>query len=173
MGSVPDLGLQARRDLSGVSSFFPRRESLVGERDAIARGIGEHRDQAVSIADLGGVGANREGAAHADRGKERPFDTDWGGDAWVVNALQESGGVTPGSGLNRDRALTGRWNHTFHGKVLADPVLPTHATDSRGGQNDAVERRALGLAQARVDVAADVDDSRVRSQSQDLRIASP
>jgi hypothetical protein len=49
-GSLPDLGLQARRNLSGVSSFFPRRESLVGERDAIARGIGEHRDQAVSIA---------------------------------------------------------------------------------------------------------------------------
>ena len=49
--------------------------------------------------------------------------------------------------------------------------MPTHATNPRGGQNDPVERLPFCLAQPRVDVAANVDDARIRSQTQDLHFA--
>src|ERR671910_377120 len=98
--------------------LFASGESLVGKGDAITRRGGEHRGEANPLIRCRGVGADRKGATDADRGKEGPFDVNSGRDEWIINCLQERGGITAGSGLNRDRALTGRWNQTLDGKGL-------------------------------------------------------
>ena len=71
--------------------------------------------------------------------------------------------------LDRQRALAGGGQHDVQLEHEGGEAGASQAREAGGGQHGAVETLVGELAQARLDVAAQVDEPQVRPQAEELR----
>lgn len=129
------------------------------------------------------VDADRELAAAAESIEDDAFGVDGEAGEWVVESGDggadcvvaigfSEDGVAGRAGFEGEGALAGGGAEFVEREALVDPFGAVEAVEAGRGENEGVALAFGELAQAGVDVAAEFDELKVRTQGEELGAAA-